>query len=132
MSLIADPTESLADEDLASWTSLQAAIEAVGASVVALSGGADSALLAWAAHRVLGADRALAATAVSASLPTDELDECRRLAAEWGLSWRGVETTEIDDPRYVANDADRCYWCKTALLDALEPLAAERGATVVL
>ena len=87
--------------------------------VVALSGGADSAFLAWAATRELGADRVRCVTAVSASLASSELDDCRALAAEWGLSWSTVETDELADPDYAMNDADRCYHCKAALSDAL-------------
>lgn len=100
--------------------------------VVAFSGGADSAFLVWVATRVLGADRVLAATAVSPSLPASELDDCAALAAEWGLRWTAVETDELDDPAYRRNDADRCYHCKDALGRALAPVAAESGATVVL
>jgi uncharacterized protein len=102
-------------------------LAALGPSVVAFSGGADSALLAWAANHVLGPDGALAVTAVSPSLADDEHADCEALAAEWGLSWRVVHTTELSDPAYVANGADRCRWCKEALVDALEPLAADRG-----
>jgi uncharacterized protein len=103
-----------------------------GPVVVAFSGGADSAFLAKVAHDLLGGERVLCVTAVSPSLAGDEEADCRALAAEWGLRWAGVPTAELDDPRYVANGADRCAWCKTALMDVLEPLAAERSATVVL
>jgi len=103
-----------------------------GPLVVAFSGGADSALLAHVATTELGADAVQCVTAVSPSLPASELDDCRAVAAEWGLNWRSVTTSELDDPAYRANDGDRCFWCKQALADALAPLAAETGASVVL
>jgi uncharacterized protein len=99
--------------------------------VVAFSGGADSAFLAWVAHDVLGPDRATAVTAVSPSLAVLERDDCRSLAAEWGLSWREVETDEMANAAYRRNDTDRCFWCKDALMDAVEPLLA-LGGTVAL
>ena len=100
--------------------------------VVAFSGGADSAFLAWMASDTLGADRSLAVTAVSASLAPAEADDCAALAAEWGLRWAAVETDELARPDYVANGRDRCAHCRTELLDALVPLAESEGATVVL
>jgi uncharacterized protein len=100
--------------------------------VVAFSGGADSAFLAWVAHDTLGPSAALAATAVSPSLAPAERDDCAALAAEWGLRWAEVETHELDRPSYVANGFDRCAHCKTELMEALAPLAAGEGATVVL
>ncbi|MDE0498049.1 MAG: ATP-dependent sacrificial sulfur transferase LarE [Acidimicrobiaceae bacterium] len=102
-----------------------------GPVVVAFSGGVDSSLVAWAANDVLG-DRAYCVTAVSPSLATDEAADCAALAAEWGLAWHSVETDEMTRSAYRVNDADRCFHCKSALMDQLEPLAAERGATVVL
>ncbi len=116
----------------AAYERLRAEVGALGSVLVAFSGGADSALVAWVAHDVLGPARATAVTAVSASLAGDEHADCRALAAEWGLAWQVVATDELADPRYVANEGDRCYWCKTALIDALVPLAAASDATVVL
>jgi len=100
--------------------------------VVAFSGGADSAFLAWVANDVLGPARALAVTAVSPSLLGEERDDCEALAREWGLRWRGVETHELERAAYVANDGDRCYHCKAELMDVVAPLAAAEAATVVL
>jgi uncharacterized protein len=90
--------------------------------VVAFSGGADSAFLAWMAHDTLGGDRARAVTAVSPSLAADELDDCRQMAREWGLTWSTVLTDEMERAAYRVNDGQRCYHCKAALMDALEPL----------
>jgi uncharacterized protein len=100
--------------------------------VVAFSGGADSAFLAWVACDTLGADRAVAATAVSPSLPAAEREECASLAGEWGLEWVAVDTDELERAAYRRNDADRCFHCKDALMDAVAPLAQEAAATVVL
>ncbi len=100
--------------------------------VVAFSGGADSAFLAWTAHEALGPERVLAVTAVSPSLAGFERDDCAALAREWQLPWLEVHTDELADAAYRANDTDRCAHCKTALMDVLEPLAVERAATVVL
>lgn len=97
--------------------------------VVAFSGGADSAFLAYVAHETLG-DRAHAVTAISPSLAPEEEADCRELAEEWGLWWTPVFTDELANPAYAANDGERCFHCKTELLDAIEPLAG--GATVVL
>ena len=107
------------------------AIAKTGPMVVAFSGGVDSSLLALAAHRVLGSDM-VAVTANSASLAEGELEQCEALATKWSIPWEAVVTDEMTDERYVANDGDRCYWCKSALMDQLEPLAAERKATVTL
>src|ERR1700733_1274938 len=72
--------------------------------VVAFSGGADSAFLARVATDTLGPARVLCVTAVSPSLAPEERDDCRALAAEWGLRWQEVMTDEMADPAYRAND----------------------------
>lgn len=104
----------------------------LGPLVIGFSGGADSALLAFVARHQLGKEKALCATAVSPSLAPEELEDCRRLAASWDLAWREVETVELENPAYVANGRDRCYHCKSELMDKLAPLADERGARVAL
>ncbi len=111
---------------------LEAVLAGLGNVVVAFSGGADSAFLAGVAHRTLGPERTLCVTAVSPSLAAEDEVHCRALAAEWGLRWQEVATSEMEDPVYVANGADRCARCKDALMVALGPLAAAESATVVL
>jgi pyridinium-3,5-biscarboxylic acid mononucleotide sulfurtransferase len=103
-----------------------------GRVVVAFSGGADSAFLAWVANDTLGADRVLVATAVSPSLAPSELADCRTLAAEWGLRWIGYDTHELERAAYVVNDGERCYHCKAELMDTLSPVAVKESATIVL
>jgi pyridinium-3,5-biscarboxylic acid mononucleotide sulfurtransferase len=116
----------------ASLDALRDRLRSLRRVVVAFSGGADSAFLAWIAHDTLGTDGALAVTAVSPSLAGSERSDCAALADAWGLRWREVETDEMAEAAYARNDGDRCYWCKDALLRALGPLAAASGATVVL
>ena len=106
-------------------------LEAIGPVVVAFSGGVDSTYLAHAATLALG-DEAVCVTARSASMAASEAHAASLLAQSLGLHHEIVDTFELDDPRYVENGSDRCAWCKTHLMDALEPLADQRGATVIL
>jgi pyridinium-3,5-biscarboxylic acid mononucleotide sulfurtransferase len=94
--------------------------------IVAYSGGADSAYLAWAAHHVLG-DNALAITADSASIPASHKDAANAFARECGFRHEYVETLEFDNPDYVKNDPNRCFHCKDELFTRLEVVARERG-----
>ncbi len=104
----------------------------VGRTVVALSGGADSAFLAWVATDTLGPDRVLCATAVSPSLAPEELADVRALVAEWELRAVEVATDELERAAYARNHLDRCAHCKTSLMEALDPVARAEGAVVVL
>jgi uncharacterized protein len=99
--------------------------------LVAFSGGADSALLAAVASRELGS-AAVAVTAVSPSLPESERRGARAFARVQGIAHVEVCTDEAERPEYVANSGDRCFHCKSALLDALAPLAALVDARIAL
>ena len=94
--------------------------------IVAYSGGADSAYLAWAAARVLGAN-ALAMTADSASLPESHKRDAEAFVRQFAIAHEYVETHEFDNPDYLRNDANRCFHCKDELFTVLEQVARERG-----
>lgn len=111
---------------------LEYELRALDSVVVAFSGGVDSALLAYASLSVLGPDSMIAVTADSDSLASGEIARCEELANSWGMPWLAILTNEFSNPQYVVNDRDRCYWCKDALMDALDPIAERRGATVTL
>jgi pyridinium-3,5-biscarboxylic acid mononucleotide sulfurtransferase len=93
--------------------------------IVALSGGADSAYLAWAAQRALGR-RALSVTALSPSFSAHDRTMVEDFVRETGVRHQFVETHEMDNPAYRANATDRCYFCKDELFGVLDKLAAER------
>jgi uncharacterized protein len=111
---------------------LRECLSALGHVVVAFSGGADSAFLAKVATDELGRENVLCVTAVSPTLAPEELSDVRALAGEWSLRHVEVETDELANPDYQANDGTRCAHCKGALLDAVAPLAERANATVVL
>lgn len=93
--------------------------------IVALSGGTDSAYLAWAAHQVLGG-RALSVTALSASYSTYDREQAELFLRETGIQHEFIETHELENPAYRANASDRCYFCKDELFTSLDKLAVER------
>jgi pyridinium-3,5-biscarboxylic acid mononucleotide sulfurtransferase len=98
--------------------------------LVAYSGGVDSALVMIVAHQELG-ERALACIGVSPSYPAREMREAVKLAESAGVPYRLVNTKEHLDPNYVANPANRCYFCKSELHDRLKEIAETEGWAVV-
>src|SRR5664279_2592151 len=98
--------------------------------IVAYSGGVDSAYLAYAAHQVLGA-RMLAVTALSASYSQRDRQEAEGIVARFQFPHEFIETDEVSDPHYRANNPDRCYFCKDAMFVRLEELATHRGFAAI-
>ncbi|HVO56960.1 MAG TPA: ATP-dependent sacrificial sulfur transferase LarE [Dongiaceae bacterium] len=98
--------------------------------LIAVSGGADSAYLAWAAHRALG-QRALSVTAISPSYSAYDREQLQAFLLESGVRHEFVETHEMENPEYRANAGDRCYHCKDELFRVLDALAAQRGFAAV-
>ncbi|MEP6593166.1 MAG: ATP-dependent sacrificial sulfur transferase LarE [Acidobacteriota bacterium] len=99
--------------------------------IVAYSGGVDSAYLAWAANRALGA-AALAVTADSPSYPERHRALAIRIAQQVGFRHEFIRTDEMARPEYRANPANRCYYCKHELYTHLTAIARERGIPVVV
>src|SRR5260221_5953997 len=98
--------------------------------LIAVSGGADSAYLAWAADKALGA-RALSVTAISPSYSAYDREELEKFVAQTGVRHEFVATHEMENPAYRANAGDRCYYCKDELFNVLDKLARERGFAAV-
>ncbi|HVI07626.1 MAG TPA: ATP-dependent sacrificial sulfur transferase LarE [Candidatus Binatia bacterium] len=115
------------DQELESKSaSLQERLSHFGSLMVAYSGGADSAYLAWTAHRVLGANM-LAVIADSPSLARTQLSDAVAFAREQSIPVEVISTAELERPEYIRNDSQRCFFCKDELFTLMEKLRAERG-----
>jgi pyridinium-3,5-biscarboxylic acid mononucleotide sulfurtransferase len=109
---------------------LLAALRELPSVIVALSGGADSAYLAWAAEQALRA-RAISVTALSPSFSAHDRAMVEEFIGSTGVRHEFLVTHEMDNPAYRANAADRCYFCKDELFAALDDLARARGMAAV-
>jgi pyridinium-3,5-biscarboxylic acid mononucleotide sulfurtransferase len=107
-------------------------LRARGSALLGFSGGVDSAYLASVATEALGPHRVLAVIGRSPSYPAEQWRVARDVARQIGLHVEELDTREMSDPRYTANPANRCYFCKTELWGKLAPLARERGLAVVI
>jgi pyridinium-3,5-biscarboxylic acid mononucleotide sulfurtransferase len=114
----------------AKQSSLFAALHSLQSVLIALSGGADSAYLAWSADWILK-DRALSITALSASFSRHDREQVEKFISSTGIRHEFIETREFDNPRYVANNADRCYHCKDELFARLDSLAQLRNVPAI-
>jgi uncharacterized protein len=103
-----------------------------GSVAIGFSGGVDSAYLACVALDTLGPGRVLAVIGRSASYPADQWETARRVADQFGIPVREIDTNELSDPAYAANPSNRCFFCKSELWSHLVPLAREQGFAAVL
>jgi uncharacterized protein len=106
--------------------SLLAGLADAKSLIIALSGGADSAYLAWAAQRALD-ERALSVTALSPSFSAHDRAAVDEFVCAFEIHHEFIETHEMENPAYRANAADRCFYCKDELFSALDTMAVQRG-----
>ena len=105
---------------------LQSTLKDLGSLLVAYSGGTDSAYLAYAAHQALG-EKMLAVIADSPSLPRAELAAALAFAEQNRIPIHILQTSELENPDYQRNDAQRCFHCKDELFTQMESQRATRG-----
>ena len=105
---------------------LEEVISGLGRTLIAYSGGVDSAYLAWAAHQVLG-ENMLAVIADSPSLARTHLQQAIAFAQQHGIPLEVIQTSEMERPEYVRNDVRRCFHCKDELFTVLQQYAADHG-----
>jgi uncharacterized protein len=105
---------------------LREILSSLGRTLVAYSGGVDSAYLSWAAHQVLKSDL-MAVIADSPSLARTQLEDAMAFAREHGIPLEVIQTAEMERPEYVRNDTGRCFHCKDELFQVMETFALARG-----
>lgn len=115
----------------AALSALRTAVGRYSSALLGYSGGVDSALVAVVLRQELGRDRMLAVIGRSPSLGGAASAEALRLAARFDVPTAEVDTRELEDPRYLANPTNRCFFCKSELWSRLSDLARERGLAVV-
>jgi len=118
--------EALAAETQAKYDHLKTILRDMESVLIAYSGGVDSALLLKVAYDVLG-ERAIGAIASSDAYAPEETEEAIATAAQMGIPLITLQTHELEDERYIKNDVQRCYFCKTELFTQLEPLAKQHN-----
>jgi uncharacterized protein len=123
--------ESLATASAPKLLRLREEIRGLGSALVAFSGGVDSTFVLRIARDELG-DRAVALTAISASVAPEEKQAAEALARELGVRHVSVDSHEVSDPRYAANPTNRCYFCKSELYTLCTGWASRLGLASIV
>ena len=130
--IVSTGSSSLSVSLLVKYTRLKSLFQELQRVVVAYSGGVDSTLVARVALDTLGKENVLAVIAISPSLGHEEKHQALAMLEEIGIPYLKVETHEVEDPRYAANSANRCYFCKEHVYDALGDVAQVREYQAVV
>lgn len=126
-------TDDITDASVAAKTeAAREILRSLGRVAVAFSGGVDSTFVLKLAVDTLGQENVLAVTGRSASVASGEFDDATRLARHIGAEHRVIDTQEFDDPNYLANPTNRCYYCKTELYTRMTPIIREQGFTAIV
>lgn len=120
-----------APESVRKYNLLKALLLEMKSAVVAFSGGVDSTFLLKVAHDVLR-DNVLAVIAESETYPKREKEEAVRLAEALGVRFKVIQTKELENPDFMKNPPQRCYFCKSELFTKLNEIAQDEGLAHVL
>lgn len=102
-----------------------------GKVLVALSGGVDSALVAYAAYQSLGRS-AIAVTADYKTLAQEELESAKKICVEIGIKHLVIQYNELENPDFVRNDKNRCFYCRTELSEHLKEIARKEDTSLIV
>ncbi|MGI0088987.1 MAG: ATP-dependent sacrificial sulfur transferase LarE [Nitrosopumilaceae archaeon] len=102
-----------------------------GKVLVALSGGVDSALVAYAAYQSLGTS-SLAVTADYKTLAQEELESAKKIRLEIGIRHIVIQYNELENSNFIKNDKNRCFYCRTELSDHLKEIAVKENANLIV
>ncbi|HJR16291.1 MAG TPA: ATP-dependent sacrificial sulfur transferase LarE [Gemmatimonadales bacterium] len=117
---------------MSNLNALRAHLPTLGRVILGYSGGVDSGLLAVTGAQTLGPGRFLAVMGRSASYPAVQADAALALARSFDIPLFEVETHELEDPRYLRNSTERCYFCKSELWNRLETIKREQGFDTII